>query len=187
MSATSGATARCRLIFETHATSVDNEAGVASGWADVALSRAGRDQARDLGDRRANEALAAVFCSDLERAWRTAEIAFGARGMPIVRDERLRECDYGAWTRHPTVEIDAQRSGRIVTPFPDGESYVQVTVRVGRWLGETTPRFAGRTILVIGHRATFYAFEHLLRGVALADVIAAPWRWQPGWTYDAAG
>ena len=104
----------CRLIFETHATSVDNEAGVASGWADVALSPAGIEQARALGVRRAGETLAAVFCSDLERAWNTAAIAFGARGLPIVRDARLRECDYGALTQRPTAEIEMERAGRIL-------------------------------------------------------------------------
>jgi broad specificity phosphatase PhoE len=174
----------CRLIFETHATSVDNEAGVASGWADVALSPAGIEQARALGVRRAGETLAAVFCSDLERSWNTAAIAFGARGLPIVRDARLRECDYGALTQRPTAEIEMERAGRILTPFPNGESYVQAVRRAGHWLDETAPRFAGQTILVIGHRATFHAFEHLLRGIPLAEVIAAPWRWQPGWDYD---
>ncbi len=65
------------LIFETHATSLDNEAGLASGWFDTDLSAAGESQAR----------------------------------------------------------------------------------------------------------ATFFAFEHLLAGVPLADAISAPWQWRPGWTY----
>ncbi len=174
-----------RLIFETHATSVDNEAGVASGWADARLSATGETQARELGARRADEDLAAVFCSDLERAWRTAEIAFGPRGVPIVRDARLRECDYGTLTRQPAQVIEARRVGQITTPFPGcGESYEQATRRVAKWLDEVRPRFAGQTIVVIGHRATYYAFQHLLAGVPLADAIAGPWQWQPGWIYE---
>ena len=44
-----------KIIFETHASSLDNEArqrgGVASGHYDVALSPAGEEQARELGRR----------------------------------------------------------------------------------------------------------------------------------------
>ena len=65
------------VVFESHATSLDNEAGLASGWFDVALSATGEEQARQLGVRRRDDDLAAVFCSDLIRAFRTAEIAFG--------------------------------------------------------------------------------------------------------------
>ena len=100
-----------RMVFETHATSLDNEAGLASGWFDVPLSVTGEEQARALGARRRNDDITAVFCSDLMRSFRTAEIAFGDRSLPIARDERLRECDYGALTRCPTTEIEQKRGG----------------------------------------------------------------------------
>jgi len=45
-----------RLVFETHATSLDNEAGLASGHHDVALSPDGRRQAAELGRRHAHPA-----------------------------------------------------------------------------------------------------------------------------------
>ncbi len=72
------------VVFETHATSLDNEAGLASGWFDVALSVTGEAQARELGARRRADDLAAVFCSDLIRAFRTAGIRRpdGARDRP---------------------------------------------------------------------------------------------------------
>ena len=171
------------VIFESHATSLDNEAGLASGWFDVALSATGEEQARQLGARRRDDDLAAVFCSDLTRAFRTAEIAFGDRALPIVRDARLRECDYGALTRHPALEIEERRVLHVATPFLDGESYEQVVRRVSAWLTETTTTFAGRTVLVIGHRATFYALEHLIRHISLHEAVTSAWHWQPGWTY----
>jgi broad specificity phosphatase PhoE len=171
------------VLFETHATSHDNEAGLASGWFDVALSARGEEQARALGERRRHDDLAAVFCSDLSRSFRTAEIAFSDRDFPVVRDTRLRECNYGALTRRPASELDARRAAHIDTPFPGGESYLDVVGRVSAWLDDTTSAVNGRTVLVIGHRATFYALEHLLRGVPLGDAVNAPWTWQPGWTY----
>ncbi len=171
------------VVFETHATSRDNEAGLASGWFDVALSAAGEEQARQLGARRRDDDLAAVFCSDQARAVRTAEIAFGDRAISIICDARLRECDYGALTRCPTSDIHARRALHVATPFPNGESYQQVVARVSAWLAEVERAFTGRTVLVIGHRATFYALEHLLSGVPLHEAVSSAWRWQPGWTY----
>ena len=53
------------------------------------------------------------------------------------------------------------------TPFPDGESYQQVVDRVSGWLDDVMQQFDTCTVLVIGHRATFYALEHLLRPVTL--------------------
>jgi broad specificity phosphatase PhoE len=172
------------LIFETHATTADNEAGLASGWFDVVLSAVGEQQAAMLGARRRDDALAVVFCSDLKRSFRTAEIAFVDRSLPIVRDARLRECNFGDLTRRPVSEIEPQRLRHLVEPFPHGESYRQVVERVSGWLGEVRRQFDGRTVLVIGHRATFFAFEHLLKGVTLREAVESPWIWQPGWTYD---
>lgn len=171
------------LIFETHSTSVDNEASVASGWFDAALSSTGEEQARTLGARRRDDDLAAVFCSDLARAVRTAEIAFGGRGIEIVRDPRLRECNYGTFTRHPLGSVELRRRLHVTAPFPRGESYQQVVGRVSAWLGEVAAKFPGRTVLVVGHRATFYALEHLVRNVPLDQAVTSPWHWQPGWTY----
>jgi broad specificity phosphatase PhoE len=171
------------LVFETHATSLDNEAGLASGWFDVALSPTGEEQARRLGARRRDDHLAVVFCSDLTRSFRTAEIAFGDRSLPIMRDARLRECHYGDLTRRDTSEIEQRRLLHLEDPFPNGESYKQVVDRVSEWLGEAIRYAEAGTVLVIGHRAAFYALEHLLNDVPLHDAVTSPWRWQPGWAY----
>jgi broad specificity phosphatase PhoE len=170
------------LLFETHATSLDNESGLASGWFDVDLSARGEEQARQLGERYRGIALTRVFTSDLRRAWRTAELAFG-HGVPLTRDARLRECDYGDLTRQPTAVVDATRLERIRTPFPRGESYEACVARVASFLGELEDPAPTGTRLIIGHRATWYALEHLLGKRPLRDTIAGPWRWQPGWEY----
>jgi 2,3-bisphosphoglycerate-dependent phosphoglycerate mutase len=172
-----------RLVFETHATSLDNEAGIASGWFDVALSATGEEQARTLGARRRDDRLVVVFSSDLSRSFRTAEIAFGDRSLPIIRDARLRECDYGDLTRQPTSEIEQRRLRHLVEPFPNGESYRQVVDRVAGWLCEALQYIDAGTVLIIGHRATYYALEHLLNRVTLREAVTSRWAWQPGWTY----
>jgi 2,3-bisphosphoglycerate-dependent phosphoglycerate mutase len=172
-----------RLVFETHATSLDNEAGLASGHFDVELSPRGEKQAAALGARYADDPPSTVLTSDLQRAWRTAELAFGTR-VPIVRDARLRECHYGRLTRVTTRELDARRPAAIATPFPGGESYADATARVAGCLDDLRKTWPGGWVLIIGHRATHYALDHLLRGVTLEDAIAEPFQWRPGWRYE---
>jgi len=103
--------------------------------------------------------------------------------MPIVPDPRLRECDHGTVTRRPLSEVEPRRAAHLTVPFPEGESYEQVVQRVGPWLEDAAAAYGGRAVVVIGHRATFYALEHLVKGVPLHEAVAAPWQWQPGWEY----
>jgi broad specificity phosphatase PhoE len=49
------------LVYETHSLTTDNEEGVATGWLPGRLSAAGREQARQLGQRRRKDRIAAVF------------------------------------------------------------------------------------------------------------------------------
>jgi len=174
------------VIFETHATSVDNEMGLASGHHDAELSALGRQQAAELGRRYLETEIAAVFCSDLQRSYVTAEIAFKGRNVPVIRDTRLRECDYGLLTRRSQAVIERERARRIIEPFPGGESYQHAADRVKKFLLTLTGNYYGKTILVIGHRATQYALEHWINGLPLMEVVTARWSWQPGWIYHPA-
>ncbi|MFS8580670.1 MAG: histidine phosphatase family protein, partial [Novibacillus thermophilus] len=64
-------------------------------WLPGRLSERGRAVAVELGERRRDDGLAAVFTSDLDRAVETARIAFVGTDIPVFQDKRLRECDYG--------------------------------------------------------------------------------------------
>jgi 2,3-bisphosphoglycerate-dependent phosphoglycerate mutase len=70
------------LVFETHSTTEDNEAGRATGWLPGRLSARGQGEARRLGQRRGSDGIAAVFSSDLTRAAETVAIAFGQMRRP---------------------------------------------------------------------------------------------------------
>jgi broad specificity phosphatase PhoE len=70
------------LVFETHSTTEDNEQGRATGWLPGRLSDRGRLQACELGRRRADDGITAVFSSDLARAAETASVAVGDSPLP---------------------------------------------------------------------------------------------------------
>ena len=171
------------IVFETHSISVDNERGVASGWLPGPLSRRGRALAAELGERRRDDRISAVFASDLTRAVETAEIAFAGSDVPIHTDPRLRECNYGALNGMPRAQLEADRLRRIDEPFPEGESWRQALDRVKGFLDELAATRDGERVLVIGHVATRWALDHYVDGIPLEDLAAAPFAWQEGWTY----
>ena len=177
---------KIEIVFETHSTTTDNERWVASGWLDGQLSPLGRRQAKELGERRADDELAAVFCSDLGRAVETAQIAFGARGLDIFKDWRLRECNYGMLNGTAIARLEIERTKHVVGPYSGGESYVDVVARARSFLRDLAPRYADKRIAVIGHSATKWAFDHILEGAPLEEVVEGSFRWQPGWLYTLA-
>ncbi len=171
------------IIYETHSTTTDNETGMATGWLPGQLSREGRRQAQQLGLRRRDENIAAVFVSDLRRAVETAEIAFGGSGVPIYWDARLRECNYGALNGMPVAQLASERRRHIDQPYPDGQSYRQVIAQTRHFLAELAAHWDGHRVVVIAHSANRWALDHLLNGTALEDLVDAPFGWQEGWRY----
>lgn len=171
------------IVFEPHATSLDNEAGLSSGHYDVKLSELGKKQAQQLGRRYASESFNAIFCSDLQRGYKTAEIAFGERDFNILQDKRLREIDYGNLTRCSKAELDAVNSQHVVNPFPGGQSYEQTTEMMKKFLSGVLRDYDNKKIMIIGSRATQYGLEKIINKVPLIQSINAPWQWQPGWEY----
>ena len=177
------------LVFETHSWTEDNERGVATGWHQGRLSTRGRELALELGRRRRDDGIAAVFTSDLHRAIETATIAFEGSGIPILHDWRLRECDYGDSNGMPAEVLHVDRSRHLDTPYPNGESWRSAVERVGRFVLDVPLRWTGHRVVVIEHVTTRFGFEHVLNGHPIEQLLAADFEWQEGWEYlvEASG
>jgi 2,3-bisphosphoglycerate-dependent phosphoglycerate mutase len=142
------------VVFEKHSTSTDNEQGIATGWLPGRLSERGKAQARELGRRRRDDGIAAVFSSDLARAVETTTIAFAGSDLPLLYDWRLRECDHGLLNGTPAAELRSSSMDYLDQAYPGGESWRQATSRVARFFGDLPSRWSGRRILVVcGKRA----------------------------------
>ncbi|WP_327029893.1 histidine phosphatase family protein [Micromonospora sp. NBC_01740] len=175
------------IVFETHALSEDNERGIATGWLPGRLCEQGRANAADMGRRRRDDGIAAVFTSDLRRAAETAEIAFGDTDIPILYDWRLRECDFGTRNGSPGAEVKKDRLDYCDRPYPGGESHEQAIARVVGFLADLPSRWTGRRVMLIGHLATYRALEHVTTGLTVRELVAADFEWQAqGWEYQLA-
>lgn len=171
-----------QLIYHTHSTTTDNEAGISTGWLPGTLSPLGREQAAALGRQRRDDGIAAVYTSDLARSMETASIAFEGSDIPIRTDSRLRECNYGKYNGSPAAQLP--RAEHVDVPFPEGESYQDVVERTRSFLIDAVREWNGSRIVVIAHHANKVALEVILSGASLADSVASKHRWQAGWEYS---
>ena len=174
-----------QIIFETHSITEDNELGIATGWFPGRLSENGRFLAKELGQRRCNDGIQAVFASDLQRAMDTAEIAFGKMSIPIFHDWRLRECNYGNQNGILRAELHRSMRQHLNVQYPNGESWMHAITRVGSFLDDLRRNWESSRVLVIGHIATRWAFEHYLNNVPLEQLMEseALFKWRAGWEY----
>lgn len=151
------------ILFEIHATSIDNERKIASGHLDPQLSEKGKKQAQNLGQRYKNSKISTVYCSDLLRSYETAELAFNSRKLPIIKDRRLREWNYGNFNGSPVTEIETMKPSYINKPFPGGESLLEAVERISDFI----QKLDISPIMIVGHRAVYYTLENLFNKIPL--------------------
>ncbi|HXY41508.1 MAG TPA: histidine phosphatase family protein, partial [Vicinamibacteria bacterium] len=95
-----------------------------AGWEDVPLTEHGEEQARALRLSLEGERFDGVWCSDLQRAVRTARLAFDHEPR---RDRRLREMSFGQLEGVPWESLD-ERWQQAMARFsgfepPGGETF----------------------------------------------------------------
>lgn len=175
-----------KIIYFAHGTTKDNEQHLATGWADVELSELGIKQSKELGPLVDDKEFNVIFCSDLKRAIDSASLAFNGK-YKIIQDDRLRECNYGDFTQHPSAEFKSDMMQYIDKKFPNGESYKDVEKRIASFLDFLKNEYQGKHIAIVAHQAPQLALDVLLKGKTWSQAIAEDWRhqkaWQPGWEY----
>jgi len=150
-----------RLHLVRHGEVAARWLGRIYGGLDVPLSEHGELQSRRVAHFFRGAELAAVLSSDLARARYAAErIAAAHPGIELLLDARLREIDRGEWAGLDRTELEAlapgaydqfdQLEGMIVPP--GGETHAQIAARVTNALNDLTPRFAGRTCVLVAHK-----------------------------------
>lgn len=174
-----------KIIYFVHGTTVDNEIGKSTGWADGELSELGVKQAKELKNQIKEKDFSVMFCSDLKRAVDSANLGF-ERDYLIIQDNRLRECNYGDLTQ--ADENLVNYADHINTPFPNGESLKDVEKRMRDFIGYLKSDYNNKFIAIMAHKAPQLALEVILNGKTWEQAINEDWRnkkaWQPGWIYN---
>ncbi|MFA5961275.1 MAG: histidine phosphatase family protein [Parcubacteria group bacterium] len=176
-----------KITYFVHGTTTDNEKKISSGWSDVELSQKGIEQAIKLKSLIADKKFDVVFCSDLKRAVKSADLIFSG-AVEIIRDERLRECNYGAYNAKPSVIVEPMQEENVADKFPGGESCEDVKNRMSDFLKYLKINYRNKSIAIVAHKVPQLALDVLIGGKSWEQAFADDWRkkkaWQPGWDYD---
>ena len=173
------------IKYFVHGTTTDNIDKKASGWLPGELSEKGIQQAIDLGKLIEEEHFDIVFCSDLKRAVDSSNLVFKGRDIKIIKDERIRECNYGDYNGLDSKLADYRM--HIEEKFPNGENMYDVEQRIKSFLDFLKNNYDNKKVAIVAHKAPQLAIEVLLSGKTWNEAIETDWRithsWQPGWTY----
>ncbi len=172
-----------KVYFVTHATTEDNEAGIASGWNDTRLSQMGIQQAEGRRETFRDIKIDLVYSSDLRRAIDTARIAFNEK-ISVITDRRPREINYGDLNGKPVDLVDPTNKKWIDESFSNGENYQQALARIQNFCLQLKRNHPEKTILIIGHRATQFGLDTFTDKRTIEECLSVPFVWKPYWEYN---
>jgi 2,3-bisphosphoglycerate-dependent phosphoglycerate mutase len=148
-----------RLCLVRHGETDWNGEKRIQGQIDIDLNAAGEAQARAVRQGLAAYSFAAVYSSDLLRAWRTAQIATEGLGLAVSPAPTLRERNFGVLQGITPHEASVQRPHAhqhhlARTPdydYETGESLIAFAARVTAGLEALAARHAGQRVLAFTH------------------------------------
>ena len=148
------------VYLARHGETAWSRSGQHTGRADLPLTEHGEEEARRLGQSLQGLRFAKVFCSPLQRAVRTCDLA--GFGPKADRDPDLVEWDYGEYEGRRTDEIRAQRPGWQLfrDGCPGGESLAAIGARADRVV---------QRLRAVEGNVLLFSSGHILR------VLAARW------------
>lgn len=148
-----------RMLLVRHGESVGNVDRKYSGYTDDELSELGREQVKKVAARLRGEQIAAVYASDLVRAYDTAAAIAAEHGLTVSKMPGLREINFGEWDGVLAAEILSRwgddiarwREDPLHVRVPGGETYAEVKERFLASLQAIAARHEGETVVVATH------------------------------------
>ena len=173
-----------RIVAIRHGETTWNVDTRIQGHLDIPLNATGRQQAARMAHALRDEPIAAVYASDLTRAWETAEYLGRAHGLEVTAEEGLRERGFGDFEGKTFAEIEALlpdqslrwRKREPEFAPPGGESLLALHRRVVEAAERLAARHRGELIALVGHGGVM----DVLYRVATRLQIQAPRTWALG-------
>ncbi len=171
-----------RIIAVRHGETAWNVDTRIQGHLDIPLNETGQWQAQQLAQALAGEPIDAIYASDLQRAYATAQAVADATGAPITPETGLRERSFGHFQGRTFAEIEAEmpedaRRWRKRDPeyVPEGgESLVMLRERIERTVFALAEKHPGEQVLMVAHGGVL----DVLYRMATRQEIQAPRTWQ---------
>jgi probable phosphoglycerate mutase len=164
-----------RIIAVRHGETAWNVDTRIQGHLDIALNDTGHWQARQVARALADEPLAAVYTSDLQRAHATALAIAQASGAPLVAEPGLRERSFGELEGRTFTEIEAElpeqaRRWRQRDPHfapTGGETLVQLRERIAATTHRLAAQHTEQLIVLVAHGGVLDMLYRLATGLDL--------------------
>ena len=164
-----------RIIAVRHGETAWNVDTRIQGHLDIALNDTGHWQARQVARALADEPLAAVYTSDLQRAHATALAIAQASGAPLVAEPGLRERSFGELEGRTFAEIEAElpeqaRRWRQRDPHfapTGGETLVQLRERIAATTHRLAAQHTEQLIVLVAHGGVLDMLYRLATGLDL--------------------
>jgi 2,3-bisphosphoglycerate-dependent phosphoglycerate mutase len=169
--------ATTEIILVRHGETVWNAEGRIQGHLDTPLNTVGLTQAAALGARFKAEPIQAIYSSDLDRAYRTAQPIAAHDNRIIQLEPRLRERLLGvlegltrdeAMDRQP-LAWGTFKSRRPDEPLEGGESLRAFFDRITDFLSEICERHRGERVLLVTHGGVLDAAYRQAVGIPLDE------------------
>jgi broad specificity phosphatase PhoE len=149
---------KCEIYLLRHGEVEHYYRGRLVGQVDALLTDKGLHQAQSWGKALSDVQFRGIFCSDLTRAIRTAEIIAGGSQSLIKVLPQLREINLGEWDglTHDEVKMRSLEGwdsrGRDLAGYrpPGGESFLDLSSRIIPVFEEIVFQTEGK-ILIVGH------------------------------------
>lgn len=154
------------IYIMRHGETVWNKSRLLQGSKDISLSTEGIELARKRSEQFKDVKFDVIYSSPLERAYMTACIMKGERDIPIIKDDRIREINFGVNEGQSSIELQKDKSNPFCKFFDDpgnyvapdkGENLIQVCNRTKDFLQEVIEPLAKKepekTVLIAGHGA----------------------------------
>jgi probable phosphoglycerate mutase len=133
------------IFLVRHGETVDNARQIMQGQTQGELNEKGREQARQVAERLAEEQVDAVVASDLHRAIQTAEYIAAQHGLSVTTTPLLRERDWGSFTGCFIPDL----KGKV---WPDDiESEEALLLRARAFLLYILTTYPEKRVVAVGH------------------------------------
>ena len=146
---------RLKVLLVRHAQSEANVNRILQGQTDGTLTEKGMMQAHLLAEHFSNKSLDMIISSDLNRAYKTAQIVAKKQSLEVVTTPSLREWNAGVLDGLPAASLEeaitkSQLPLGEFTP-DDGESFSQLRERAINFLATLETHDQGQVIMVCTH------------------------------------